>query len=132
MLGHAYCVKIVTGLGKGNDGNLQISVNGIIQVTSTYFSLGEVALDSCFSTLAAINVVNPTTNAWVGNIIVTDNGATTTLACDRCTGREFDGTLVVNGNNEGINEASTQCLNGRPCTLNVAGKYLKGRKQVAL
>ena len=108
LLGHAYCVKIVTGLGKGNDGNLQISVNGIIQVASTYFSLGEVALDSCFSTLVAIKVVNPTTNAWVGNIIVTDNGAKTTLACDRCTGKEFNGPIVVDGNNDGINEATTQ------------------------
>ena len=121
FLGHVYCVKIVTGTGNSNDGNLHVSVNGVVQIASNYFDLGEVVMDNCFATMPSIQIVNPTANAWTGEITVTDNGGDRILSCDGCTGNEFESVLVVDGNSDGSNQASTHCLDGILCTISVAG-----------
>ena len=112
---------MTTGNDKLSDGTIQVSVDGITQVASTYFAQGEVVLDSCFPTLPLLKVANPTTNGWGGTITVTDNGKEEILSCNGCTGVELVKDLAVDGNSDGSILASTHCLNGNACIVFVAG-----------
>ena len=126
-----FCVRIVTGAGTYNNGTLEVSVNNDRQVQPGMFEHLETVMDYCFLSLDSITLKNPTDDAWAGVITVTKDGVQTTLKCITCTGESFKGTLAVDGNQDGYYAANAYCLNGKPCTLALAGKrnapFEKGR-----
>ena len=93
--------------------------------------LSSSSSSSAFPSLDSITLKNPTEEAWAGAITLTKDGVQTSLKCVNCTGESFIGTLAVDGNNDGWFLAHTSCLNGKPCTLTIAGKrnalHKKGR-----
>ena len=120
-LGDRFCVKIVTGTKRtGNDGTLQLSINNL-DFRSRMFRLGEQVIDACFPTLDFVSVRNPTNDAWTGEIVVTRNGVQKRLVCIDCSGEPFIKQLIVDGNDDGTNQASTRCLNGATCILVLTG-----------
>ena len=75
-------------------------------------------IHKCFSRFESIIVQNPTPDAWTGTIILLNGGVKRDLQCTSgCTGSNFNEKIVVDGNGDGTNQASTWCLNGKSCTL---------------
>ena len=115
-------VRIVTGDERYSDGNLTFSINGFV-AGSRYFDLGEKVTNECFLSLESISVQNPTINGWIGNISLTLGGENKDLICiSGCTGSEFNGTLIVDGDSDERHLAPTWCNNGNNCTLIIAGR----------
>jgi len=115
-----YCVKIQTGSrsdDRYNDGYVQITVNGNIEVPQKYFEYDQVVIDTCFETLDSISVQNENTNAWVGTISVTHNGEDENMSCDHCSGSSFERKVVADGDDNSSDMAPTQCMNGDLCTF---------------
>merc|ERR1719420_5930 len=86
-----HCVKIVTGTGGSNNGNMEIEVDtGTDKVTkpSEHYAKGTIVMEDCFrSVVHHVSVTNPTTDAWAGSIeLSTDGGATyVAMECVDCT-----------------------------------------------
>lgn len=100
-------------------------INNVEQRLPKKLHVGETVIDECFSILDSITVKGPMYDGWLGEIIVTRNGVNNDLTCIKgCTGSEFNGWIVVDGNAEGNynSSSSTLCLNGNLCILTVDGK----------
>ena len=119
-----FCVKIVTGSGK-DGGTLKLSINNALLFGKTLFKRNQVVINKCFSSLDSITIQNPaggTNKAWVGYISVTKNGMKKDLSCTGCTGNTFNGKIVVDGNQDAKQYASTYCINGKSCSFEIPGK----------
>ena len=127
ILGKPFCVKIITGNQKDSKGKLDLSINNVEQRLPKRLHVGQKAFDECFLRLDSITVKGRTFDGWIGEIIVTINGVKKDLTCIKgCTGSEFDGWIVVDGNADGNynSPSSTWCLNGNSCILTVDGKQM--------
>ena len=120
----ALCIRIVTGTGSSADGTLDLYVNGTNVLPGgsdgAVHSRGETVVDSCsFMLGSTVEIQSPTNNAWAGSISVsTDRGGTfRPMACLSCTGGSSTAAIVVDGNSNGANMATTACLDGDRCAL---------------
>ena len=122
-LGSEVCVKITTGTGGNNDGTLMVKIDTTVVATG-HFTKGAVVTDKCFNDLQGITLSNPSDDAWSGTISITMDGKSTPIRCQGCTGQSLSNAIVVDGNADGAYHSSTQCLNGKICTISwlVTGK----------
>jgi len=114
-----FCVQVVTGSGKQDTGTLEFFVDNVLQSPSKKFKLNEIVLDECFTNLDKIKVKNPSKDAWIGNIVVTENGLEKELECINCCGPDFNGKILVDGDGACGSFAGAQCLGGISCTLKI-------------
>jgi len=119
-----HCLRSTTGSGGANDGTVDISVDsgaGLVQVATGSHALGAVVLDTtCYSTISSVTVMNPSNNAWTGSVEISSDGGNTwaAMTCSNCGGSTTtSASIVVDGNGDGENQATTQCLNGSTCNL---------------
>ena len=57
--------------------NLLLNMNipdGVIEVPSTYFNLGDVVLDACFASIDSVTIENLESDAWTGFVSTTSDG----------------------------------------------------------
>ena len=122
-LGPEVCVKITTGTGGYNGGTLMVKIDTTVVATG-HFTKGDVVTDNCFYGLQGITLSNPSDDAWTGTISITMDGKSTPIRCQGCTGQSLSNAIVVDGNADGADHSSTQCLNGKICTISwlVTGK----------
>ena len=116
ILGDTYCVKIQTGPNGengNNNGHLSVSINDV----------NKIVIDECFAELYDISIENNNDDAWKGTIIVKENGEEVPLTCyNGCGGNAFNNEIVVDGNDDSTDQASTYCLNGQLCNLKLSRK----------
>jgi len=114
------CVKIITGSTGANGGGLHVTVtapNGtqLKNFGSTWYSLGSTLLDQCF-TIGGVSVdlYNPTNDAWTGSVTYSADGTTYSpmIYAGASTSK-----IVVDGNSDSSDQATTQCFNGAVCAL---------------
>ena len=80
-------------------------------------------MNECVSSFESISLKNPTTNGWIGNVSLKLGGEKKDLTCiSGCTGSEFDGKIIVDGDSDEKHLAPTWCNKGNNCTLIIAGK----------
>ena len=122
-LGPEVCVRITTGTVGENHGTLTLKMGTAVAATGN-FTKGAVVIDSCFNDLQDITLSNPSNDAWAGEISITENGKPTSLSCQGCIGQYLSDVIVVDGDADSTDQASTQCLNGEECTISwvVTGK----------
>ena len=122
-LGPEVCVRITTGTSGNNDGTLMVKIDTTVVATG-HFTKGAVVTDKCFNDLQGITLSNPSDDAWTGAISITMDGKSTPIRCQGCTGQSLSNAIVVDGNADGAEQSSTQCLNGKICTISwlVTGK----------
>ena len=94
-----------------------------------WFDVNQIVCDVCFDNLFDISIQNNNDDAWKGTIIVKDmkknrgNGEEVPLACyNGCGGKAFNKEIVVDGNDDSTDQASTYCLNGQLCNLKLSKK----------
>jgi hypothetical protein len=116
----ANCITIQTGGAKYNDGYLKVyllrdgSHVRTISGGGSLYSLNSYIYNSCGLRSLGVNgieISNPTNNAWTGTITMNNNYA----SCYNCRGGSSTYRVVVDGNADSSNQASTRCLNGRYC-----------------
>ena len=86
-----------------------------------HYDVNQIVLDKCYADLKTISVQNTNNDAWEGSITVTVNGTEQALTCDGCGGSPFNKEIVVDGNGDSADQAPTNCLNGKKCTLKISG-----------
>ena len=111
-------MRVVTGTVSGNDGTLEVVVNGQDVSSDSVYALGSTVLDQCFDPVSSVFIRNPTTNAWAGSIEVSTDGGTSWSAmyCASCTGGGTTTDSIVVDGDDGHSFA-TQCVNGNSCEL---------------
>ena len=110
------CVKITTGTGSDDGGNVIVRMDEIIKANDT-FGRETIVFDSCISELKTITFHNPTSDAWAGNIVITVDGVSPTIVCPACTGGPFSGSIVVDGDSDSADQSNTQCFDGSTCEI---------------
>lgn len=118
-------MKITTGNHHAHAGNLELSINNVVQSLPKRFSVGQKVIDECFLSLDSITVKGPGYDGWTGEIIVTIDGVKKNLTCTiGCTGSKFNGWIVVDraGDCSSGLCVPTWCLTKKSCTLIVDGK----------
>ena len=104
------CVQIITGTRSNQDGQLTVKMDGSV-VASGYHAKGAIVLQSCVKDLQTITIQGTSSDAWVGNIVITVNGNPTTVECGSCTGDYvISEGIVVDGNSDSSGQANTQCF----------------------
>jgi len=119
-----YCVEIVTGTAAHNGGTMDVHIdagNGLEQAATGKHAKGSTVVHDCFETpVSALQVRNPTNDAWTGAIKYSTDGGTTyrsMMCAGGCqAGQSTDG-IVVDGNKDGSGQAATHCLSGATCTI---------------
>ena len=88
------------------------------------WDVNEIVIDECFNDLFDISVGNDfNEDAWKGTIIVTENGEEVPLTCYiGCGGNAFNKEIVLDGNDDSTDQASTYCLNKQMCHLKLSKK----------
>ena len=92
-----------------------------INKSTTWFNYGSIVEDKCYEGFHEIAIQNNNIDAWKGTITVTVNGEEVPLTCAGCGGNIFRKDIVVDGDADSTNQASTYCLNGQMCTLKISG-----------
>ena len=113
------CVKMTTGTKPHNDGNLKVTMNGEIIANGNY-AKGELVIDNCFNSfnsLRTMTLSNPSNDAWIGRIVITEGRRPTLIECDGCTGAAYSGEIVVDGDQTGKPYSPTRCLDGNTCSI---------------
>merc|ERR1719491_2727163 len=121
----AYCLSMVTGTGRHNDGTVKITLDAGLGSAETVaggmFSNGQSVFSHCYSNpIAWVEVQNPTSNAWTGSIqYSTDSGETfDAMVCSKgCNSVASTSKIVVDGNSDGGGQASLTCLGGAACRI---------------
>lgn len=116
------CVRVVTGTETDNDGYLSVSVDSTVVVQQANFALGEVVLNTCYSTCPpTFSVTNSDTNAWTGFIYWAYYGKFESgMTCTNCgsgTGPTYPGYVAVDGDGNSGAQAAVTCLDGATCTI---------------
>lgn len=121
--GYSPCIRVRTGGGAGNDGDVKLLVNsgqGLTQVAAGSYSRGQEVLNQCYNDVHAIQITTDSTNAWVGSVELSVNGGKTFFpgTCTTCGGTtRSTAKLVIDGNTDDKSQASTQCLGGKTCEI---------------
>ena len=122
-----YCINIKTDSARRKDshGHLRVLIDGVLEKTGT-FEYDQVVLNNtCYKSIENITVQNKnfkSNDAWEGSITVTVEGEPVVLDCSNCDGKPFTGLIVVDGDSNANHLASTQCNNGKACTLTLSRK----------
>ena len=88
-----------------------------------WFDVNEIVIDECLNDLVNISIRNTNDDAWKGTVIVTENGEEVPLICvGNCGGNAFNKEIVVDGNDDSTDQASTYCLYGQHCMLKLFRK----------
>ena len=104
-------------------GTLKLFINNILQFETKEFLKNEEAINKCFESLDSITIQKPTDDAWIGDISVTKRGEKKDLICTSgCTGSNFSGKIVVDGNGDARHMANSWCDNGNACTFSIDSK----------
>jgi len=115
------CVVIVTSDRDNAEGYLKVIVNGETIVPDSRHARGSTVLSKCFSSVDEIEVENPETNGWIGDIMLLKGGAVPVpLECEGCQGLPFRTNLLVDGDGGDTNSqvyAPTYCVDGDRCTF---------------
>jgi len=120
--GEIFCVLAVTDSQKDAQGTLQLFVNNVLKSASKKFERNEKVLDECFTNLDTISVKNPTTDGWIGDIVVTKDGLKQNLECIDCCGLKFNGRILVDGDGSCTDSRQlAKCRDGNLCTLKIEG-----------
>ena len=117
---HQHCLKITTGTGRHNDGDLTVAVTaGGVTTTTSNFALEAVVLQHCYSVAPSLQVRGHTSNVWTGSFEYSSDGGSTysAMTCSNCGAGNNAASVVFDGNADGANQASTQCLNGATCAI---------------
>lgn len=123
------CVSIITGGEEANDGGLQVMMGNKVLVPLNEYNKKQVVLQQCFedNDFGVIGLQNTVTDAWTGSVSITYLGVPSAIRCDGCTGRAFgfgDSKVVVDGNDDGGQQAETQCFNKQRCNfVQMAGAF---------
>merc|ERR1719356_281216 len=119
-----YCLRVVTGGSSDNDGTLTVSADvggGLIEVASGLFRKEQEVVSQCYSSpVVVVEVKNPTTDAWTGSVEYSSNsgGTFNAMQCSNgCHSAGSTASIVVDGNSDGVNQASVSCINGEACQL---------------
>ena len=113
------CVTITTGKEKYDDGTLIVTMNGLVTANGNY-GYGVVVIDTCFNghdVLTTLTLSNPSGNAWVGQIQITQGKRPTSIQCDGCSGLPYDKTIVVDGDSDSGSQSPTQWFDGATCSI---------------
>ena len=113
------CVTITTGKESNNDGTLTVTMNGVVTANGNY-GKGKVVIDTCFNSfgiLRNMTISNPSSNAWTGEIKITQGKMPTLIECDGCSGSVYYKNIVVDGNSDSSSQSPTQCFNGAICSI---------------
>ena len=92
-----------------------------INKSATWFNYGAIVEDECYEDFHEISIQNNNIDAWKGTITVTVNREEVPLTCAGCGGNIFRKDIVVDGDADSTNQASTYCLNGKMCSLKLSG-----------
>lgn len=128
-----FCVMIETGDETHNTGQLVFDVfypvtNEILDHHEGLYSEAKHKYDKvyhkCLDVAPNIYVQNPTHDGWAGSFKLSYGGEPwregRCLDCTEGTGK--DGRIVVDGNDDGHNQASAACLNGTTCRITFWGQ----------
>ena len=110
------CVTISTGTEAHNSGTLMVTINGVVASIGDY-GIGDVVMRTCLTELKNMTLTNPSTDAWVGQIVITESGRRTWIDCDGCSGSSYKENICVDGDSTCGDMSTTQCLNGRTCPI---------------
>ena len=118
---------MITGNGPHHKGVLSLTINNNVKLTSKMFYQNAEVINECFSSLDSIALLNPTTDAWAGQIIVTRYGKQEDIICiSGCSNNNHEGRneVVVDGNTDSSSLAldATWCFNGNSCIFKPKGK----------
>jgi len=117
---HQHCLRITTGTGSDNDGDLTVEVTARgVTTTTGNFASGVAVLQRCYSVAPSLQVRDHTVNAWTGSFEYSSDGGSTysAMICSNCGAGTSAAMVVFDGNADGANQASTQCLNGATCAI---------------
>jgi len=124
---YLYCIRVTTGSGENNGGYVDVQVDngsGYVTVSTPgkYYNTSEVVLDRCFDKILGVQVKNEKTDAWTGTIELSTDGrmSYSPFTCSNCIGRTNTMLIVVDGNADSTDQASTRCHNGATCSLEVS------------
>merc|ERR550539_2216558 len=119
-----YCLRVVTGGSSNNDGTLTVSADvggGLFEVASGSFSKEQGVVSQCYSRpVVLVEVKNPTRDAWTGSVEYSSNAGGTFNAMQCSKGCQSPGStarIVVDGDNDGTDQASVSCINGGACQV---------------
>ena len=110
-------------MGDTSDGNVNVLVDsgeGYFPVNfPKFYSKGDVVVDQCFDKLISVQINNKDDDGWIGSIeLSTDRKASYfPFECADCTGSTNSMPVLVDGNKEGCDYATTCCHDGRTCTM---------------
>ena len=104
------CVQITTGAQINDQGNLILTLDGAVVANGTFYETATTVFESCIRGLQTITVQNPSHDDWAGEIIIVDEGRSTIIECETCTGDPYNGRIVVDGNSDSSAMANTQCF----------------------
>ena len=113
------CVTITTGKETYNDGTLTVTMNGLVTANGNY-GHGSVVIDTCFNghdVLRTLTISNPSSNAWTGQLEITQGKKPTSIKCNGCSGSPYYRTIVVDGDSDSGSESPTQCFDGKICSI---------------
>ena len=97
------------------------------------YEAGETVHAACYPELLALQITNPSSDAWVGRIEYSANGsgerhtAFHCLDCSASSKASKTTELVVDGDDDGEYDQATRCVDGAKCTLQRTGQtpYLR-------
>mmetsp|Transcript_26176 Transcript_26176/g.48162 ORF Transcript_26176/g.48162 Transcript_26176/m.48162 type:complete len:293 (-) Transcript_26176:594-1472(-) len=120
-----FCILVKTGSGRYNNGYAEVLVDsgngdGYVPEAGGNHGRGQVIVDKCFADIVGVQVKGTNDDAWVGGVFLsTDNRVSySAFTCDDCTGTtNLAANIIVDGNDDDVNTATTQCHNGTTCTL---------------
>ena len=93
-----------------------VTINGVVASNGDY-GKGDVVLITCLTDLRNMTLTNPSTNAWAGQIVITEAGKRTWINCDGCSGSPYKENICLDGDSTCGDMSTTQCLNGRTCPI---------------
>jgi len=115
-----FCLRIVTGTSKHDDGDLEVDWGNGAMLGGRY-SKGETVTDACHDRpIHAIHVQAGSTNAWSGSVEYSSDAGESfhPMSCTAgCNMVGSSSNIVVDGNQDGEILADLQCLNKARCTL---------------
>jgi len=116
-----YCLRIVTGKSKYNDGYVSVKVDGAVLKEESHWGRGKVVADVCYETpISSVHVKNSRSNAWGGSIeYSSDSGANfSPMLCTKgCNKVGSASNIAVDADKKNGMTASVKCLEANWCEL---------------
>jgi len=123
-----HCLRITTGTGSNNDGDLTVEVTaGAVTTTAGNFAKGATVVQHCYSVAPSLQVNDHSNDAWTGSFEYSSDGGSTysAMTCTNCGVGTSAAMVVFDGNTDGSDFASTKCLNGATCAIQVVERDVR-------